>query len=188
MAIGHQHLGGLNIYVERPCLTCWTSLTPINLSLFKLQNNCLWSEPSSCHFYSLSLSPTKPAFTFTMTSVPSSLSFFTPLSALLSITYFRSQLWLHDQPWHSSSHSSRYTAPQFICINCFLQMEHQFHLLGLTNSYLRFKNYLKCHLICEDFFISRSQSKGHEVGGHLLFVGFPSPILPFSPSQFPLRN
>lgn len=157
-------------------------------SLFKLQNNCLWSEPSSCHFYSLTLSPTKPAFTFTMTSVPSSLSFFTPLSSLLSITYFCSQLWLHDQPWHSSSHSSRYTAPQFICIDCFLQMEHQFHLLGLKNSYLRFKNYLKCHFICEDFFISQSQSKGHEVGGHLLFVGFPSSILPFSPSQFPLRN
>lgn len=161
-----------------------------------LQSTCLYSNsktivsdqshPPATSI--LSLSPTKPAFTFTMTSVPSSLSFFTPVSALLSIAYFRSQLWLHDQPWHSSSHSSRYTAPQFICIDCFLQMEHQFHLLGLTNSYLRFKNYLKCHFICEDFFISQSQSKGHEMGGHLLFVGFPSPILPFSPSQFPLRN
>ena len=71
------------------------------------------------------------------------------------------------------------------CTNCFLQMEYQFHLLGLANSYLPLENCLKCCFICEDFFLSLGQSKGPEVGGHLLFVGFPSSILPFSPSQFP---
>lgn len=47
----------------------------------------------------------------------------------------------------------------FICIDCFLQMEWQFRLLGLTNSYLPFNNYLKCPFICEDFFISPTESR-----------------------------